>query len=153
MNYKLVLSIVLSLNHYSSIAQTDSNLKDHFSDSISAYLLKLYPNPAENVLGNGRNFKYLSFRLPVKNKSDTAEMLNFGENSTHRPSLMLLLIVSGHVNLKQVLLGFESLESDLATIKDFFLLYPDMKEKYKLELLDIWLQSRKGIIKTDCYIH
>jgi hypothetical protein len=154
MNYKSILSIVIIFNNYSSIAQTGSDIKDHFCDSIlSAYLLKLYPNPDENILGSGRNYKYLSFRLPIENKSDTVKILNFGENSTHRPSLMLLLIVSGHINSKQVLLGFESIESDLAIIKDFFLLYPDIKKKYKLEILDIWLQSRKGIIKTDCYIH
>ena len=154
MNYKIIVFIFFILNNYSSTAQLSSDIKDHFSDSIvSAYLLKLYPNPDENVLGNGRNYKYLSFRLPIEKKIDTIKILNFGENSTHRPSLMLLLIISGNLNSKQLLLGFESLESDLVSIKDFFLLYPDIRKKYKLEILDIWLQSRKGIIKTDCYIH
>jgi hypothetical protein len=154
MKCKLFLSILLILYNYSSIAQTGNDIRDHFSDSIiSAYLLKLYPNRDENVLGNGRNYKYLSFRLPIANKFDTIKILNFGENSTHRPSLMLILIVSRNSSSKQLLLGVKSLELDLVSIKDFFLLYPDLKEKYKFEILDIWLQTRKGIIKTDCYLH
>ncbi|MHA4811760.1 hypothetical protein ACX0G9_26925 [Flavitalea flava] len=154
MNYKIILPVFLILSSISSVAQISSDIKDHFSDSIvSSYLVKLYPSLDENVLGNGRNYRYLSFRLPIENKSDTIEILNFGENSTHRPSLMLVLIVSGNSSSKQLLLGLESLELDLASIKNFFLLYPGVKKRYKLEILDIWLQSRKGVIKTDCYIH
>lgn len=154
MNYKIILFIFFILNSYSSTAQIRSDIKDHFSYSIiSAYLLKLYPNPDENVLGNGRNYKYLAFRLAIENNVDTIKILNFGENSTHRPSLMLILVVSGSSSSKQLLLGLKSLESDLASIKDFFLVYLGIKKKYKLEILDIWLQARKGIIDTDCYIH
>jgi len=154
MNLKIILYPLLILNIFSLKAQFCNEIKDHFSDSlVSSYLLKLYPDPRENVLGNGRNYRYLSFSLPIKSELDTIKILNFGENSTHRPCLMLLLIVSRNINSKQLLLGLDSLESDLESIKTIFRLYTEIREKYKIEILDIWLQSRKGIIKTDCYLN
>jgi hypothetical protein len=149
--------LLLCLGSYSLIAQnpkdSGTDITDTFSNHIiDSCLLSLYPNADEHILGHGRNYRYLSFRLAIENKPDSVKIINFGEKSTHRPSLMLVLVISNSKLVNQILLCRHSLDSDFAPLKGFFALYP-IKEKYKLEILDIWVQSRKGVIRTDCYIH
>jgi hypothetical protein len=135
-------------------AQTKSEINDQFDSSIiSKYLLKLYPDTDENVLGSGRHYDYVSFYLPVKTTRDTFKILNFGENTTHRPSLMLILVKSEKSNLREILLGEKSIETDLVILRNLFDSYVALEKNYKLEILDIWLQSRKGIEETSRYLH
>lgn len=125
--------------------------KNYYIDSIiNNFFLLNYPD--DDIKGNGRYYEYNSFRLPIKNRADTIKIINFGENSTHRPRLMMVLITSLNKPIRQYILGKESAEYDLNTLENLFLLFP-LQEDFKLEILDIWLQSRKGILKTNCYIH
>jgi hypothetical protein len=157
MNNFLSCLVFICLTNSSLIAQIQKNsgidiMGNYTNHIIDSCLLMLYPDTDEHVLGSGRNYRYLSFRLAIENRLDTVRIINFGENTTHRPCLMLLLILSNGQILDQSLLCQRSLDSDLVAFKRFFDLHP-IREKYQLEIMDIWIQSRKGIIKTDCYIH
>jgi len=156
MKYVIRIWVILLLNNHSAVGQSPAaaDMTDKYlKNIIDSCLLKLYPDSDEHVLENGRNYRYLSFRLTIKDKTDTIEMINFGENSTHRPSLTLLLFISSRELVDQIMLCQRSLESDLKALTDFFSRHEPVAERYKLEMIDIWVQSRKGIIKTDCHIH
>lgn len=67
---------------------------------------------------------------------------------------MLVMKMADNVAEEHFVLGKKSLEEDLITIQQLFSSLPTtVKEKYKLEVMDIFLQSRLGIGQTSCYIH
>lgn len=133
---------------------TGSDIVDKYTNQvIDSCLLKLYPDADENILGRGRNYRYFSFKGRIENKPDTIEIMNFGDNSTHRPALMLIAVRSNNVLHDEFLLCQQSLAYDLDVFRRFFGLYASIRESYQLEMIEIWVQSRKGILRTGCYIH
>ena len=156
MKYIIRILVILLLNNHSAIGQPSiaaDKTDKYLNNIIDSCLLKIYPDSDENVLGNGRNYRYLSFRLTINDKGDTIKMVNFGENSTHRPSLILLLLISKNKLVDEILLCQRPLEIDLKALTNFYFRHDPIAERYKVEMIGIWLQSRKGIIRTDCYIH
>jgi hypothetical protein len=78
-----------------------------------------------------------SLALAMENKPDTIEVINFGQYTTHTPSLMIILVLSNHKALGQFLFCQQSFDGDLDAFNRFFALYKPIREKYKLEILDI----------------
>ena len=156
MKIGIYLWLTILISNFSANAQ--STKCEKISDSIinktiDSCLLKLYPDPDEEILRDGRNYRYQSFNLPIPDIFDTIKVFNFWENSTHRPSLMLFTIVSSSKIKYQFLLCNQSIDLDLSVIKSIFYFYPQIVEKYKLKFLEIWLEAREGILNTRCYLY
>jgi hypothetical protein len=167
MGYRnLVLIVVLAIVSNYSIGQKRNNQQsiDRYSDSIVlSYLIKYFPNDSlwkKEIIRNGKvqkirkYYDYVSFSLPVENTTKIIKIVNFGALIEHTPSFMLVMKMSDNVAEEHFVLGKESLEEDLITMQQLFSSLPTaVKEKHKLEVMDIFLQSRLGIGQTSCYIY
>jgi hypothetical protein len=165
-NRQLVLMLTLGIVSNYSFAQKRDIYKsaDKYSDSlVLSYLISYFPDDSiskKEITRNGktwnirRYYDYVSFALPIENKSKCIKIVNFGAFIEHSPSFMLIMRMSGYFAVEHFVLGQESLEKDLITIQKMFSsLSNEVQEKYKLEVMDIFLQSKRGITQTSCYLH
>jgi hypothetical protein len=126
-------------------------------------LKKIYPN--ENFLerevarGNSidtvRNYyHYNSFSLSFGRDNEDLVIINFGAFIEHSPVYMLVFKVTGQNFGNQLLLGNQSLENDLKSLQSVFCCWGlKINEECKIEILDIYLQSKQGKLKTSIYKH
>lgn len=139
---------------------------DTYSDSIVLkYLNSTYPNDSlgwSQIILKGKKqavrnyYDYLAFSLPVKMEkvgTDTIKMINFGPNADHRPCFTLVLHKSDNVT-DYFILGRETFISDILKLQNFTSkLGGEVKEKCLIEIWDLFVKCRQGIIYTPLYVH
>lgn len=135
----------------------------NYEDSVILRLLtKYYPGDSiskKHIVINGeikdikKYYGYLSFRLPI-NKSGEIRIINFGTYSEHNPNFMLVLKCFGDKKEESFVLGKNNLEEDLKLLDNLFSSFLQaVDEKYKLEILNLFLQCKQGILQTHCFIY
>ncbi len=101
----------------------------------------------------GRDYYcYMSFRLQLHDSS-TVFLMNFGAYDSEGKNY--IMVVDKLANKKFFFfLGENSFEEDLNKLSTYFKSKgKELKEKYKLEICDLFLRSRRGQIETPKYIH
>ena len=157
----LMLSLVISSIFCSGQKNIDYQTIDNYSDSIAlSYLMQFYPTDSlakKEILIDGavqkvkRYYSYLSFNLPFKYR---IKVISFGALIEHTPSFMLVIRKLDNNAEEHFVLGRTSLEEDLMRIHQLFSSLPSqVSDKYKLEILEIFLQCKRGITQTARYIH
>jgi hypothetical protein len=144
-------------------ARTHEHISDDFKKVLMNCLKMLYPNDdftdREVTMGSSvdtvRNYyHYNSFKLSFEGKEDSLIIINFGAYIEHSPVYMLVFKVSGDKIKNQLLLGNQSLKNDLESLQIIYSCWSlKIDEKYKLEILDIYLQAKQGRVKTITYNH
>ena len=133
-------------------------------DSIILRLLvKYYPNDSiakKYLVINGKinNIKkyygYLSFRLAL-DKNFEVRVINFGTYSEHNNPNFMLVLKYCEDNLEEsFVLGRNNLEKDLKQLNNFFsFFFKTEDEKYKLDILYLFLQCKRGVLRTNTFIY
>lgn len=166
MRYKQFFSVIffgIMFNY--SFAQKSNSCKTITKNEdsvILSLLVKYFPNDSisnKHLIINGKindiqkYYGYLSYRLSL-NKNAEIRIVNFGTYIEHNPNFMLVIKMSDNNIEDSFVLGKGKLEDDLQLIEKLFSSSLNtVNENYKLEILEIFLQSRLGVLQTKCYIH
>ncbi len=165
---KMVLTVWLTLLFMDIEAQIPKEYqnKDRYSDSIALdYLRNAYPGrhigysaiTLNNETKNVRNYNsYVAFELPIQVNDitiDTIRVVNFGVTSEHDPCFMLVLHYTNKA-VKHFVLGKAALNNDVKKLQRFLKsLKGRVKENHLIEIWDLFVKCKQGIIFTPLYIH
>jgi hypothetical protein len=160
--YVWLVSFTLFFINYSVAQKKDigDSITNHEDSIALSLLVKYFPNDSianqELIIDGKKNkikkyYAYLSFSLTL-NKSKKIRIINFGTYAEHNPHFILIMKLSNNIISRSSMLGKEKLEKDLSSLGLFFNSL-SVTEKYKLEMLDIFLQTRRGKLITDKYLH
>ena len=166
MRYKKYLFVIVFglMSNYGFSQKPDGckNITNYEESVILRLLIKYYPSDSiskKHLVINGKinNIKkyygYLSFRLPI-NKNEEIRIINFGTYSEHNPNFMLVLKRFGDNLEESFVLGKNNLEQDLKLLDNLFSSFlKGVDEKYKLEILNLFLQFKQGVLQTHCFIY
>jgi len=155
-----IVLIILLVVGLSALVKSQENSKSCDSLALS-FLHENYPkdfigfrnDTINGKVRTGRNFySYESFRLCI-NDERSIFLINFGLYDSEGGNYVVI-IDKDKSDKTYLFLGKGSLEDDLTQLNKYFISKTSiLKNRYKLEMLDLFLRCKKGQIKTPVYIH
>ncbi|MBN9386217.1 MAG: hypothetical protein J0H74_35995 [Chitinophagaceae bacterium] len=156
---RIILTAILFVG-FSDLAKSQEISKSCDSLALS-FLHENYPqdnigfrtDTTNGKVRTGRNFySYESFHLRI-NDILSIFLINFGLYDSEGGNYVVI-IDKEKSDKTYLFLGKNSLEDDLAQLNKYFMSKKSiLKNRYKLEILDLFLRCKKGQIKTPVYIH